>query len=798
MFLNYCKAAWRNMLKSRFYAGINVFGLSVGIAFTLLIAAYVWGEWQVNRHLKNAGHQYIIRNLWKGQVNGSITTFGPLARALKENYPALVANYYRWDGITTNVSTGSKAFREGIQIGDSTLLNMYGFKLVYGNASTALKAPFTVVITTDRAIKYFGRADVTGQTISIENMSGGRHDFLVTGVMEMPSKNSVTNINESNNNGVYVSDMNLGFFGRDMTWQNTAIVSYLELREGVSAKDLERPIARLVQLNAQPQDVQVYKPYLTPLKEYYLEYNNGFVKKTLFVLSFIAVFILMMAVINFINMSVSRSSSRLREIGVRKALGGSKQQLIVQFITESVVMVFFATMIALVVYSVTRELFAGIVGRALPGLFRFPAWFALFIPFLVVALGFLAGVYPAFVLSSVRSVESLKGKLSSVRDKVWLRKSLVTFQFAVAIIAFAGAVIISRQTDLFFSKSLGYNKDFVVSAQVPRNWTKAGVEKMETIRNQFAAMPGVSGVSLSFEIPNGYNIGGAPVYRLGEDSTRAIDASFLETDENYLSVYQIPVKAGAFFDDGNADSAKIVVNETALQQLGWKNENDAIGQQVRVSGDPTIFTVKGVIRDFHFGSMQGKIDPAVFFPVRFSPVYRYLSFKIQPQHISSTLNGLQGKWAALMPGAAFEYRFMDETLTSIYQSELQFKKAAYTATLLAMIIVLLGVFGLVTLNIRKRTKEIGIRKVLGSSVLDIIVLFTREFVWMLLMAGIIACPLAYMIMHSWLQGYAYRVSIGPLPFIAVAGFLALVTILLIAAQTMKAALENPVKSLRTE
>ncbi len=786
------------MLKSRFYAGINVFGLSVGIAFTLLIAAYVWGEWQVNRHLKNAGHQYIIRNLWKGQVNGSITTFGPLARALKENYPALVANYYRWDGITTNVSTGSKAFREGIQIGDSTLLNMYGFKLVYGNASTALKAPFTVVITTDRAIKYFGRADVTGQTISIENMSGGRHDFLVTGVMEMPSKNSVTNINESNNNGVYVSDMNLGFFGRDMTWQNTAIVSYLELREGVSAKDLERPIARLVQLNAQPQDVQVYKPYLTPLKEYYLEYNNGFVKKTLFVLSFIAVFILMMAVINFINMSVSRSSSRLREIGVRKALGGSKQQLIVQFITESVVMVFFATMIALVVYSVTRELFAGIVGRALPGLFRFPAWFALFIPFLVVALGFLAGVYPAFVLSSVRSVESLKGKLSSVRDKVWLRKSLVTFQFAVAIIAFAGAVIISRQTDLFFSKSLGYNKDFVVSAQVPRNWTKAGVEKMETIRNQFAAMPGVSGVSLSFEIPNGYNIGGAPVYRLGEDSTRAIDASFLETDENYLSVYQIPVKAGAFFDGGNADSAKIVVNETALQQLGWKNENDAIGQQVRVSGDPTIFTVKGVIRDFHFGSMQGKIDPAVFFPVRFSPVYRYLSFKIQPQHISSTLNGLQGKWAALMPGAAFEYRFMDETLTSIYQSELQFKKAAYTATLLAMIIVLLGVFGLVTLNIRKRTKEIGIRKVLGSSVLDIIVLFTREFVWMLLMAGIIACPLAYMIMHSWLQGYAYRVSIGPLPFIAVAGFLALVTILLIAAQTMKAALENPVKSLRTE
>lgn len=785
-------------MKSRFYAGINVFGLSIGIAFTLLMAAYVWGEGQVNKHLKNAGRQYIIQNLWKGQANGAITTFGPLARELKENYPNLVANYYRWDGITTNVSTGHNAFREGIQIGDSTLLNMYGFRLVSGNASTALKEPFTVVVTTDRAIKYFGKTDVTGQTISMENMSGGRHDFLITGVMEMPSKNSVTNINENNNNGVYVSDMNLDFFGRDMSWRNTAIVSYVELREGVTAKDLEQPIAQLVKLNAQPQDAQVFKPYLTPLKEYYLAYNNGFVKKTLFVLSSIALFILMMAVVNFVNMSVSRSSSRLREIGVRKALGGSRNQLIVQFITESVVMVFFATAVALVVYSSTREPFGDILGKALPSLFQFPAWFPLFILLLVVLLGFVAGMYPAFVLSSAKSVESLKGKPSSVKDKLWLRKSLVTFQFAVAIIAFAGAVIISRQIDLFFGKSLGYNKDFVVSAQVPRNWTKAGVEKMETIRNQFAAMPGVSGVSLSFEIPNGYNIGGAPVYKLGDDSTRAIDASFLETDENYLSVYQIPLKAGAFFAGGNADSAKIVVNGTALQQLGWKNENEAIGQQVRISDDPTIYTVKGVIHDFHFGSMQGKIDPAVFFPVRFAPVYRYLSFKIQPQHISSTMNALQGRWATLMPGAAFEYRFMDETLASIYQSELQFKKASYTATLLAMVIVLLGVFGLVTLNIQKRTKEIGIRKVLGSSVPDIIALFAREFVWMLLVAGVIACPLAYIIMHSWLQGYAYRVDIGLLPFIAVTGCLALVTILLITAQTMKAARANPVKSLRAE
>src|SRR5579871_1153086 len=713
MIKNYFKTAWRNITKSRFYSVINIIGLATGIAFTLLIAAYVWSEFQVNKNLKNSDRQFIIQNLWKNQETGAFTTFGPLAKALKENYPSLVANYYRWDGITSNVSKGDKAFREGIQICDSSMFNMYGFKLMYGNASSALKNPFTVVITTDRAIKYFGKTDVLGQTITIENMSGGKHDFLITGVMEIQHKNSVTHVNDNNDNQVYVSETNLKFFGRDMEWPNTAIVSYVELQKGVTPKDLEQPIAHLVKLNAQPQDARIFKPYLVSLKKFYL---NGFVSKTLLVLSSIAIFILMMAVINFINMSVSRSSTRMREIGVRKVLGGDKKQLILQFLAESTLIVFFATIAAFIIYTSSKNIFSNIIGSTIPSLNEFPAWFVLFPMLLVILLGFVAGIYPAFVLSSLKSVDSLKGRPSSIKEKIWLRKSLVAFQFVIAIVAFVGAIIISQQINLFFSKSLGYNKDFVLSAQVPRDWTASGVAKMETIRNEFASMPEISQVSLSYEIPNGFNIGGAPVYKFGTDSTQAIDATLFETDEKYLSVYEIPLKAGSFFSGGKSDSAKIIINETAVQRFGWKNANDAIGQQMRIPGDPTIFTINGVMSDFHFGSMQGKIDPTVVFTVNFATIYRYLSFKIKPQNIPSTINSLQKKWAALMPGAAFEYRFMDETLASVYKSELQFKKASYTATLLAVIIVLLGVIGLISLSIQKRTKEIGIRKVLGSSV----------------------------------------------------------------------------------
>jgi ABC-type antimicrobial peptide transport system permease subunit len=798
MIKNYFKIAWRNIVKNKFYSAVNIIGLSTGIAFTLLISAYVWSELQVNKNLKNADRQYIIQSKWKDPNEGYfLATLGPLGKALKENYPNLVANYYRYDGITSNISKGDKSFRENIQVGDSTMLNMYGFSLLHGDKHTALHQPYTTVITAAKALKYFGKTDVVGQTITIESFSGTKHDFLITGVLNKVSNNSVTNLVDGYSGDFYVSTDNLDFFGRNMTWQNAFIANYIELQKGVAPKDLVQPIAHLIRQNAQPQVATDLTPQLVSLKDFYLDANNGLIKKMLYALSAIALFILVMAIINFINMSVSRASARMKEIGIRKVLGGMKKQLILQFLTESIVIAFISTVFAFIIYLLTRNLFSNVLLHEVPLLTAFPVYYVLFPLLFVLIVGFIAGIYPAFVLSSLKSVDSLKGK-PSVKENVLMRKSLAGFQFSIAAIAFIGAIIISQQINLFLSSDLGYNKDYILSAQLPRNWTQAGVNKMENIRNQFADIPSVNSVSLSYEIPDGNNSGPAGLYRFGTDSSTAITASALTTDENYTSVYKIPMRTGSFFEGHAMDSGKIIINEAAANALRWKNVSDAIGKQIRIPGDPTVFTIKGVTGNFHFGSMQQKVAPIAFFNVQFAPIYRYMSFKLKPGNIKASIDAVQKKWSSLLPGAPFEYKFMDDTLANLYKSEIQLKKASYTATALALVIVLLGVLGLVSLSIQKRTKEIGIRKVLGSSVLGIVSLFIKEFLLTILIGGLVAAPLAYMIIHSWLQNYAYRINITPGPFIISIFVLGLITALIICLQTIKTALANPVDSLRSE
>lgn len=539
-------------------------------------------------------------------------------------------------------------------------------------------------------------------------------------------------------------------------------------------------------------------PYLVPLKDYYLSANNGLIQKMLYALSAIALFILILAIINFVNMSVSRSASRMKEIGIRKVLGGVKKQLIFQFLTESIILVSIATVFAFIIYVSLQNLFSSILSSPIPSLNSFPLYFIAFPVLFVLIIGFISGIYPAFVLSSLKSVDSLKGKLSSINEKAWLRKSLIGFQFIIAIIAFIGAIIISKQINLFLHGDLGYNKDYVISAQLPRNWTREGVDKMESIRDEFAETPSVKAVSLSFEIPDGNNSNQVPIYRFGTDSSRGVATDILENDEKFLSLYQIPLIAGSPFEGHRLDSLKVILNETAIKALGWKNVNDAIGQQVRIPGNSQIYTISGVTNDFHFSSMQTKVAPIIMFNLQFDFIYRYLSFKLTPGNIPESIRALQKKWNMLLPGTPFEYKFMDETLATMYQSEIKLKKASYTATVLALIIVLLGVLGLVSLSIQKRTKEIGIRKVLGSSVIAIITLLIKEFVWIILTSGIVACPLAYIIMNKWLQGYAYRIDISMQPFLISVFILGFITALLISIQTIKAALANPVDSLRSE
>jgi putative ABC transport system permease protein len=801
MLSNYFKTAWRNLLKNPFYCLVNVVGLLSGIAFTFLIGAYVWGELQVNKNLGNAQQQYILTTKSKENNFGyEMATFGPLAKRLKESYPGLVANYYRFDGITSVVSKGDKHFRENIQVGDSSLLTMYGFDLLYGNPKTALDDPSSVVIKKDIAIKYFGKTNVIGKTINIQSFTGNKKDFVITGVLGETPENSVTDLIPDYGNKFFIPTSAFTFFGRqDLdAWSNIYIGSYIELQKGVQIKEVEKPIQHLIAQNASDflkQNLQVVPVKLT---DFYLNENNRVVAKMILALSLIGAFILLMAIINFINISISRSSARLKEIGIRKVMGGMRRQLVFQFLTESILLVVIATALATVLYPLLRPVFSQLVGKEIPALLSFPVYFV-FIPiFMVLVIGVLAGLYPAIVQSSFRSVDSLKGKLRTVKETILLRKSLVGFQFGIALVVFIAAIIVTQQVSHFFGQDLGYKKEFVVAAMVPRDWSKAGIQKMETIRNEFSTMPQIERATVSYEIPDGNNGGAAPLYRSGMDSSTAIPMQVLITDENYLSTYQIPLGSGEFFNNRGLDSGKIVINERAAHVLGFKDGVEAVGQSVRIPGDPTLFTIKGVTRDFQFGSMQQAIPPIMFFNINFSPQFRYISFKIRPGNISASLAAIQKRWDALMTGSSFEYKFIDEALERIYATEIQLRKAAYAATVLAFIIALLGVMGLVSLSVHKRFKEIGIRKVLGASIWHIMGLFLKEFIVIILFSGIIACPVAFLIASIWLNNYAYRITITPMPFVLSIGGLGFLTILLIGFQTINAALKNPVKSLRSE
>jgi putative ABC transport system permease protein len=802
MLKNYFKLAWRNLWKNKVFSMINIFGLSVGIAFTMLIGAYIWTELQVNHQLKNADNQYILISTWKDPNMGpDIGSIAQLPKTLYTDYPTLVANYYHFDAVSTNVSKGDKHFREALQLGDSTLLKMYGFKLLQGDANTALNDPFSVVMTARMAIKYFGRTDVVGQTLSFESFGGDKRDFTISGVLEKMPKNNVTSLNASNITDFYFTSASAKYFKRNLDgWNNTFNVGYIELKNGVNPKAVDKAIADLIHKNAPEQISKNLVIHAVALHTYNLEASGGVIKHMSYTLACIALFILLMAVINFVNICIGRSSGRMKEMGIRKVLGGLRKQLIWQFLTESVLMVVIAGIIAVGVFLLARPYFSRVLDEDITGLFAFPLYFLPIFLLFLLFVGLLAGLYPALVLSALKSIDSLKGKLTSVKESVLFRKTLVAFQFGTAAMVFIGAIIISQQVSLFFNGKLGYNKDYVIYAQLPRDWSAKGVQKMEDTRFRLSQSPQVKSVSLSWEIPDGNGGGGNLVYRQGANLSQAISADGFATDHQYAETYGIPLKAGVFFKPtySATDSTQVVINETEAKVLGYKTPDDAIGQHIMFTGGQNVFTVCGVTADYHFGSMQKRILPATFFNVNYTTFYRYFSIKLKPGNIQESIASLQKEWTKEMPGAPFEYKFVDDALNGLYKTEVQLKQAAYIATTLAIIIVLLGVLGLISLSIQKRTKEIGIRKVLGSSVAGIISLFMKELLSVIAIAGLIACPLAYWLMSNWLNDYAYKVAITINPFmIAVAG-LAIVTAILITIQTIKAALDSPVKSLRAE
>lgn len=801
MLKNYFKVATRNLLKHKFYSLIAIFGLAVGITFTLLMGSYIWGELQVNSKLRNADSQYLVQSKWKeANMGPDFTTLAPMAKTLRDNYPHLVANYFRFDAITTAISTGDKSFREEVHIGDSTLLTMFGLELLHGHAQTALDNPSSMVISSETALKYFGRLDVMGEAMTIASFTGEKKAYTISGVLKKTSNNSVTNLLDPDI-PVFLSVENMGFFNRGNleNWNNRYIVNYIELQEGVQKEDLIDPINQILASNA-PENIKGnLETYLTPLKEYYRETNNGLVEKSIITFVVVSLFILLMSVVNFVNIFIGNSTSRLKEIGVRKVLGGRKVQVINQFLTESIIVVGLSMLLSLIFYEMLLSYFEDMVGKDMESLLFSSSYFIVVSIFLVISIGLLAGVYPAFILSKIQSIDAMKGKLKSVKENVLFRRSLIVSQFTIALFVIGSTYIIVKQVSYFFDKDLGYNKESILTVTVPRDWTAEGILKMESIRNEMENLPEINKASLSYEIPNGNAGFSNGVYKIGGDSTNAISVTILQTDEAYAETYQIPLIGGKFLPsgvDGNTD--KIVINEAAALALGYEEPALAVGEQVNFLGFDQIFTINGVVENFHFGSMHKAINPLVFTHIKNANLYRYMSFQINPSNLASSLASIENKWKTLLPETPFEFNFMDDAIRQLYKTEIQLQKASNVATILSLIIVLLGVIGTVSMSVSKRTKELGIRKVLGASVGNIIFLFLSEFLWLLILAVIISFPIILYMMNMWLENYAYAIDVDWLALGLVGLVFGAIISLLVLLQSMRAAFTNPINALKNE
>jgi putative ABC transport system permease protein len=802
MLKNYFTIGIRHLTRHKLFSVINIFCLAIGITFSMIIGVYVLNQETVNRDIKHISSQYLVKSKWKDNSGLDITTLGPLAKTMKDEYPSLIANYYRFDPAANIVSAGDKHFREDISIGDTTLVSMFGFPLLHGNPQRAFIDDQSAVVTEDLAVKFFGKTDVINKIITIQTPSdGNKHDYVISAVLKKMPYNSIANFATARTEyQVYLSMFNNQYFqGGDKgdNWSNIYMVNMIELKKGVNEKDLIKPFEQTL-TKYQPAFVKgILKIELAKMEDYHLQANDNAMQKTITTLSLIAAFILLLAIINFVNINIGTSSYRLKEIGLRKVFGSVRLQLIFQFISESLILSLIAAIISIFFYQLLIPVFNEILNTVLDSFWNFNFYKILFLASLVILTGFSSGIYPAFVLSSASVINSVKGKIDSARGSLLLRKILLVAQFTLVIIVFISTLNVSKQVAYFFNKDLGYNKDQVmIISSIPRKWDSAGVVNMENVRSQLISLPQVGCAALSYDLPDGSMGGSVNVYT--KSSTNFLNMVMFAADQDFGNVYGLKMKEGVFFDKNKYIEGSIVINEAAEKTLGWSS---AIGKTIRLGAANGIqLTVAGVVRDFNYLSLQAPVQPLIIAGLNepFTRSYRYFSIRLNTANIGSTVNALQDKWKTLFPDAGFEYAFMDEKFQKIYKSELQLQKAATVATALNLIIVFMGIFGIVAFTLTKRTKEIAVRKVLGANARDIILLFIKDYALLIFIANIISWPLAYTISSKWLENFTFRIHQNVLSYLIVCIVIFFVVFILVTAQCFKVASANPVKSLRTE
>ncbi len=794
MIKNYFKIAWRNLRKNKSYAFINIMGLALSITCGILIFVLVSYHLSFDNFHSNTNRIYrIVTEQHRDVVSYTDGVPSPLGKALRTDYTFTekLARIATFDEllITVNAATGVKKFKEeeGAAFTEPDYFSIFNFPLAEGNINTALNEPNTAVITERIAKKYFGSENPVNKIFRIDN----KIDCRVTGVLkDLPE-------NTDQKAEIYVSYATLKEYDEWLakdSWGgiNSAMNCYALLKEGVTPAAVERVLPAYVK-KFRPDSKNVHHYKLQPLTDIHFNphYSGVMEKRKLWVLSFIGLFLIITACVNFINLATAQALNRSKEVGVRKTMGSLRLQLFWQFITETGLITLIATGIAYglswLVLPYVNQWFGIHVSLNLFSSWQLPFFMLL----LTVLVTFFSGSYPGIILSGFNPVEAIKGKLSrQMVGGVNTRRSLIVTQFAISQVLIIGMIVVMGQMKYARQADLGFNKDGIVMIPFASG---ADSTAAETLRNRFASISGVEKVALCYTAPMD-NSGWSTSMRFDNHvEDEAFRVNYKAGDAAYLAAFDLKLIAGRNFFASDT-VREYVVNETMLGKLGLRSPNDIIGKTLTVDGKPA--PVVGVVKDFHDKSFHEDINAVCI--SSFSELYQNFAVKINLANAKTTQAALEKAWSNMSPNNIYESEFLDKSIAEFYETEGLMLKLIQVFSLIAISIGCLGLYGLVAFMAAQKTKEIGIRKVLGSSVAQICWLFGKEFSRLIIIAFLIAAPIAWWAMSNWLQDYKFRINISIWFFMISIGTTFIVAALTVGYQAMKAALMNPVKSLRSE
>lgn len=797
MIKNYIKIALRNLKNNKNYSLVNITGLAIALACCVLIILYIDHELSYDRFHKNSNRIYRAVKDIRASANRSAITPNPLGPSLKENFPEVenMVRVYGGGPDNKTVSVGDKSFFEkNFYFTDPSFFDVFSFPLLKGNIETALSDPWSVVITEQASHKYFGDEKALGKTLLYEN----EHAFQVTGILEDIPDNShfKSNFFASINCTPYLYR---GDFLED--WTQSSVHTYVLLKTGTDSKKFENKIGAYLKTELTLQYEEGYsdetKISLQPLirihlhSHYFAEFEKNSDIRVVYFYSLIGVLILLIAGVNFMNITTARASTRTTEVGMRKVIGAERSQLIGQFLSESVILSFVSLCVALALAQLYIPWFGNLLGME----FSFRSLLSL--PLLsgiigmTLMVGLLSGSYPAFFLSSFSPVKVLRGGFGNNKKGLRLRTLLVTFQFICSIILIICTLVISRQVRFLKNKDLGFNKDNVLAVHVSDK-DKALKAQYEALKNELLKNPDIRGVTSTSNLPHrNHAAKRLPVGEPGEG--KFIQLNFMRVDCDFLNTLDAEMAQGRFFSKQiPSDRDSFVVNEAAAEKFEIE---DPSGKNIPwIRGNRPVI---GVIKNFHFKSLHSRIQPLVLYLQKGGNIDHIL-IKIQKGKIRDSISFIENTFHRFSPGRALNYFFIDEDIERMYRAENKFMRVFGYFTFLAIFIAFLGLFGLSAFSVQRRTKEISIRKVLGASVFNIMTLLSTNFLKLMLVANLFAWPLSYYFMRQWLSRFAYRRDLGILVFVGASCFTGVIGLLTLGFQALKAAKTDPVENLKYE